>query len=255
MQKLLLELALDFLSSNLPDGKALAIGGPPMLAWAFGCLFFAGWMKKHAGLKTGYTRKIFHFLIFGTVVGVHALWGTRGVCLFGGMVSLVIAYAILRGPGNILYEAMAREKDAPRRAYFIVIPYLATLIGGITSSILFPSTAVLGYLVTGLGDAVAEPVGTRFGKHAYKVPAIRGIRAVRTLEGSAAVFLASALALMMWLALWNGSDLSGGLVGAVVLISLVSTMVEAVSPHGWDNATMQVVPAFLGAILLGDLFP
>jgi hypothetical protein len=33
----------------------------------------------------------------------------------------------------------------------------------------------------------------------------------------------------------------------------VSTLVEAVSPHGWDNATMQVVPALLGAVLLfGD---
>jgi phytol kinase len=148
-----------------------------------------------------------------------------------------------------MYEAMAREKDAPRRTYYIVIPYFATLIGGLLSNILFPSTAVFGYLVTGLGDAVAEPVGTRFGKHEYKVPAISGVRAIRSLEGSCAVFIASALALTACFALSHQLDLSWRSFFLIVLISSVSTLVEAISPHGWDNATLQVVPALLGAIL------
>ena len=239
-----------FFVANLPSSTTLAVGGPVALAWAAACLIFAGFLKTRMNLKTGYTRKVFHFLIFGTVVAVHWLWGTPGVCLFGGMTSLVIGYALLRGSGHLMYEAMAREKDAPRRTYYIVIPYFATLIGGLLSNILFPAAAVLGYLVTGLGDAVAEPVGTRFGKHEYKVPAIRGVRAIRSLEGSCAVFIASALALTVWFALSPQLDLSLRSMLIVALISLVSTGVEAISPHGWDNATLQVVPALLGAILL-----
>ena len=178
-------------------------------------------------MKTGYSRKCFHFLIFGTAVVVHWLWRTPGVCLFGGMTSLVIAYALVRGSGHVMYEAMAREKDAPRRTYYIVVPYFATLIGGLLSNILFPPTAVFGHLVTGLGDAVAEPVGTRFGKHEYKVPALRGIRAIRTLEGSCAVFVTSLLALTAWLAFSQQLDLSGGSFLVAVLIAFVSTLVEA----------------------------
>jgi phytol kinase len=239
-----------FFTANLPDLPTLAVGGPVGLAWAGACLVFAGLLKTRRQFKTGYTRKIFHFLIFGTVVVVHRFWGSPGVCLFGGMTSLVIAYAVLRGSGHVMYEAMAREKDAPRRTYYIVVPYFATLIGGLLSNILFPSTAVFGYLVTGLGDAVAEPVGTRFGRHEYRVPALTGVRAIRSLEGSAAVFVASLLALTVWFALSHQLDLSGRSFLVVVLISFVSTLVEAVSPHGWDNATMQVIPALLGTLLL-----
>jgi len=38
----------------------------------------------------------------------------------------------------------------------------------------------------GWGDAVGEPVGTRFGRHPYRVPSLAGVPATRTLEGSLA---------------------------------------------------------------------
>jgi phytol kinase len=237
-----------FFAANCPDASALAVGGPAALAWAAACLLAAGILKARLKLKTGYTRKVFHFLIFGTVVVIHWLWGTPGVCLFGGMTTVVIAYALLKGSGHIMYEAMARETDAPRRTYYIVIPYFATLIGGLLTNILFPATAVFGYLVTGLGDAVAEPVGTRFGKHKYRVPSAGGVRATRSVEGSSAVFIASALALTACLALSPQFDLSGGALLIILLVSFASTVVEAVSPHGWDNTTLQVVPALLGTV-------
>lgn len=239
-----------FVAANIPGPAFLAVGGLASLAWAAACLAGCGYLKTRKKIRTAYTRKLFHFLIFGTVVLVHGKWGTPGVCLFGGMTSLIIGYALMRGPGHMMYEAMAREKDAPRRTYYIVAPYLATLAGGLVSNLLWPSAAVFGYLVTGLGDAVAEPVGTRFGKHIYKAPSIGGVRATRSLEGSCAVFIASALALTAWLVLNDRMAPWGSSLGVIGLISLVATLVEAVSPHGWDNATLQVVPAMLGAIWL-----
>ena len=190
---------------------------------------------------------MFHFLIFGTVVAVQWRWGTRGVCLFGGMTSLVIAYALLRGPGHPMYEAMAREKDAPRRTHYIVVPYLATLIGGILSNVFFPSGAVLGYLVTGLGDAVAEPVGTRFGRHEYKAPAIRGVRATRSLEGSCAVFLASALALVAWLPCPTSFPEAPSSWPSSYRPFRRSSRLSR--PTGGTNATLQIVPALLWVAL------
>ena len=35
---------------------------------------------------------------------------------------LAVFFAVWRGPGNMLYEAMAREKDEPHRTFFILVP-------------------------------------------------------------------------------------------------------------------------------------
>jgi hypothetical protein len=36
----------------------------------------------------------------------------------------------------------------------------------------------------------------------------------------------------------------------IPLLGLASAGVEAVSPHGWDNATMQIIPSFLAWLAL-----
>jgi hypothetical protein len=64
------------------------------------------------------------------------------------------------------------------------------------------------------------------------------------------VFLTSAVALAAYVGLSQHLDPFWKTLLIVVSISLVSTLVEAISPHGWDNATLQVVPAFLGSLFL-----
>ncbi|MFC1736750.1 hypothetical protein ACFL1X_11580 [Candidatus Hydrogenedentota bacterium] len=244
------ERTLAFFIDNFPPWKVILVGGPISFLWALVCLAFAGFMKRHKGLRTGYTRKIFHFLIFFSVALIQWRWGTPIVCLFGGMTTCVILMAVYAGSGSLLYEAMAREKDEPHRTHYIIVPYFATLIGGLVSNILFGPVAVVGYLVTGLGDAVGEPVGTKFGRHKYRVPSLTSVKAVRSWEGSAAVLV------MCWIATIIGVSLSPELVFGwrsllvVPILGLICALAEAVSPHGWDNLTMQVVPAFLATLIL-----
>ena len=214
-----------------------------MVLWAFAALTFAGWLKRTHTVRTGYTRKVFHFAIFFTVAALQATLGLRTVCLFGAMTTLVIAYALTRGAGNLHYEAIAREKDAPYRTHYIIVPYLATLLGGITTSVFFPGASRFGFLVTGIGDAIGEPVGTRFGRHPYRVPSMRGIVCTRTLEGSAAVFVVSTVAALVAAYLLNGAYGFASLASLALIVGLASALCEAVSPHGWDNFTLQVVPA------------
>ena len=238
-----------FFVDNFPSWRAIAVGGPIGLLWAYLCLYFAGYLKRNKGLKTGYTRKVFHFLIFTSAVVVQCLWDTPILCLFGGMTTLIIFYAIFRGHGHLLYEAMARESDAPHRTHYIVVAYIATLIGGLTSNILFGQAAVVGYLVVGLADAIAEPVGTRFGKHTYRVPSFRGVKSTRTLEGSAAVFLVCLPAIALGILLCPELVLTPRSFLTIPLLCLACMALEAVSPHGWDNATMQLFPSFFATLL------
>jgi phytol kinase len=237
---------VDFLLANFPSPVEWAGFGPPslLLAWAY--LRAAGWLKRDRGWRTGYTRKVFHFLVFTTAAAVQAGLGFSVLAVFGAATSLVIAWAVLCGEGHVLYEAMARESDAPRRTLFIVTPYAATLLGGVLANAFFGDAAVYGYLVAGLGDAAGEPAGTRFGRHRYRVPSAGGVVAYRSWEGSAAVFAVSLVALVL-AALLAGAGVPG--FGTLALVALAATAVEALSPHGWDNLTMQLVPAALAAYL------
>jgi phytol kinase len=240
---------LAFFRDNIPPWEMVAIGGPIGLLWSFACLYFAGWLKRHRGWKTGYTRKIFHVLIFMSVAlcMVTPGFGTPAVCLLGGMASLVVLYAIVRGPGNLFYEAIAREKDAPLQTWYIIVPYFTTVIGGIASTILFGPAAVAGFLVTGIADAVAEPVGTRFGKHRYRVPSFTRVKSYRSFEGSAAVFIASLACVFATVALSPAIGWSPRVWYLAAAIALICAVVEGVSPHGWDNLTLKIAPSCMVA--------
>ena len=127
----------------------------------------------------------------------------------------------------------------------MLVPYVATLAGGIASNVLFGPVAIAGYLVTGLGDAIGEPVGAMFGRHVYRVRSLSSVPATRSVEGSAAVFAMSAIAIIAAAAASPHITLVGLRSGTVLAVAAASAAVEAVSPHGWDNFTMQVVPSAL----------
>jgi len=241
---IILERLVEFLAVNFPSVREILFIGPLYLAWCTGVLWFAGLLKQK-GIKTGYTRKIFHFLIFGSVVVLQGFYGTGAVLLFGAMCTGVVFYAVFRGDGHILYEALAREKDAPLKRWFVVLPWLTTLIGGVAGNLLFGHLAIVGYLVTGLGDAIGEPAGTWFGRHPYKVWSLSPVPAIRTLEGSAAVFLASVAALLLSLLFLPETGTSPHLFSKLLAIAGIASFTEAVTPHGWDNASMQLVPTAL----------
>jgi phytol kinase len=245
-----MESPLTFLQANTPPVHEIVVLGPLFLVWSYCCLRFAGYLKVTRGIRTGYTRKTFHVLTFVTAAVLQVSSGLPRVCLFGGMTTLVLAYAIWRGSGDPLYEAIAREKDEPYRTYYIVIPYLATLIGGVAGNIWFGPAAIVGYMVGGLGDAAGEPVGTRWGRHRYTVPTVSPVKTTRSIEGSLGVFVASMLALAIGLYLTPGHSFSPGGVVMLPAIALACALIEAVSPHGWDNATMQLAPALLAAWFL-----
>jgi phytol kinase len=231
----------------LPPGQTLTVAAATAL-WATIAASWVGRLRAR-GLRAPYTRKIFHFLILSSAALVHWQWGLAGVLVFGSVIAGAVLYAVYRGDGFPFYEALARPTDAPRRSLFILVPLVTTAAGGLLANVLFGDWAPVGYLVVAWGDAVGEPVGTRWGRHPYSVPSIGGIRANRTLEGSAAVVTASVLAAFVAL-LSVGVDATSALPAALA-IGLAAGVVEAVSHHGLDNLTVQVAAAGLAALLLG----
>ena len=212
--------------------------------------FLCGALKRYAGWKTGYTRKMLHFLIFFTAVGLHIWGGMPAVNMLGIGMGIFVLLSVKAGEGNFFFEAMAREKDFPRRGYFIIIPYLTTAAGGIVSNVLFGASAVMGYLLCGSADAVAEPIGLRFGKHRYQVPSLRKVRiSDRSVEGSLSMFIVSViLSLLFFLFLYH-LPFAKALISSL-LLSFAVVMVEAFSFHGADNFTIQITASGLAYLFI-----
>lgn len=205
---------------------------------------------RRRGVRVAYTRKIFHFGIFSVAAGVHATWGLPGTNAYGVVVALLVLWAVARGEGHGFYEALARDSDRPRRSLFIVVPLVTTAVGGLASALLAGPFASVGYLVAGWGDAVAEPVGSRWGRHPYRVPSLGGVPAERTLEGSLAVLLVGWAAAALGLAS-IGVEVGSSLALVAAGCAGVGAAVEAVSHHGTDNLTVQVAASVAAVWLAG----
>jgi phytol kinase len=192
---------------------------------------------RRRGLAVPYTRKIFHFGAFTGAAATSSLWGLPGTNAYGAVLAGVVLVAVLRGDRDPIYRVLARETDRPRRTLFILVPLLTTALGGLASALLTGPYATVGYLVSGWGDAVGEPAGARWGKHKYRVPSLAGVPAIRSLEGSAAVFVVGWLAATV--ALWSLADPTRAvLVG--LACAAVGALAEGLSNHGLDNLTVQV---------------
>lgn len=237
------------ISEMMPDPVTALVVGALALAYALPAAAVVAWLRVRRGVRAPYTRKTFHFLIITGAALVQLRWGLPGTFVYGGTVALVVLAAVYRGDGFGFYEALARDTDAPHRSLFILVPLVTTALGGVLANLLFPAWAAVGYMVVGWGDAVGEPVGTRWGRHRYRVPSLAGVPATRSLEGSAAVLVASTAAAGIALAL---AGVTGADAARVALVTgVVCAGVEAASNHGLDNLTLQLAGAGTAWALLG----
>lgn len=232
---------IHFFLDNFPSFWLICWFFPIAFLYSFISLYIAGFCKQHFQWRTGFSRKLFHFLIFIAAFVCQQKMGLPGVFILGWSVTLVLIFAIIKGDGNLFYEALAREKDAPYRTKYIVYSYLATFFGGVFSNLLFGPFAIFGYVITGIGDAIAEPIGTFFGKHQYRVFSFDKQKiSYRSIEGSLAVFVVVILTIYFSPCLYYDFGLKHYLI-----IALVCTFVEALSPSGFDNMLLQIVGSFL----------
>lgn len=239
-----------FLWRYLPPFPEILIAAAISAAAILGSGILSGALKRRSGWPTGYTRKLFHFLIFFTAVGLHLWGGMPAVNILGLGMGIYVILIVRAGDQNFFFEALAREKDSPRRGYFIVLPYLTTAVGGLLSNWLFGAFAVMGYLVGGAADAVAEPVGVRFGRHRYRVPSLKKVEiAERSMEGSFSVLAVSIILSTIFFCAYYHLPFSRSLL-ASILLSVAVVFVEAASPHGADNLTIQITASGLASFFV-----
>jgi phytol kinase len=231
----------------VPTGALILRVAPVAILYGAAMGALVGWLRIQRNVRTPYTRKVFHFSIFTGASIVQIVWGLPGVVVYGVAVSLIVLFAVWRGNGFPFYEALARATDEPHRRRFILIPLLTTAIGGGIGNLLFAQYAFIGYLVAGWGDAVGEPVGTRWGRHRFRVPSLYGVQSTRSVEGSTAVFVVGTLAAFVGAVAAGVS--AGDALRMATAAGAAGAVVEAFSPHGLDNLTVQVAATAMAALV------
>jgi len=133
------------------------------------------------------------------------------------------------------FAAIDRPEDRPFTLTWLITSVLAAWAVLVLWLWLSPETA--GYLfvalfISGIGDALAEPVGLYFGKHPYTTRALgTDRRYIRTYEGSATVFLSGVVAVLIV----HGFSMDPKALLALALFPVVGMLAEAKSPHTWDQ--------------------
>jgi dolichol kinase len=200
-------------------------------------------------VRVNYTRKVFFFA--SALLAVHLTIGEASpeVRLLKGAIFLVffgLHVAPLRTKSKFLRTTFAsfdRPEDRPLTLAWLSTQTVATylLIFGLTLVMAGEGREPLAYLVVSaasLGDGLAEPIGTRFGKHKYKTRALFTKQSFeRSFEGSATVFVTSLVVLMLGHAQLQPSEL----LYVLLLMPALLTLTEAFAPHTWDNPFLYAV--------------
>jgi phytol kinase len=218
-----------------------------VLTVVFACLTVS-WLRTKKSETVPYTRKLFHFIIFSAACIFQLRFGLKMTIVFGIVTCAAVLLAVWKGGGNPLFDALARPKDSPHEGLFILVPLASTALGGVLSNIWFPQTALIGYLVTGWADAVAEPVGTAWGRHRYRVPSLFGVKAARSVEGALSVLVTAFIAVLLC-----GWMMNLGWAAAfrmALFCGVLAALVEAASHHGLDNLFVQVAVAGVASLFM-----
>src|SRR6476659_207708 len=92
-----------------PDSNIITELTIPIIILSVVAALVAGWMKVKKNIRTPYTRKTFHFIIFSAAGIIQYYYGLHAVSLLGLIVSFIVLIAVVAGQRFSLYNSLARE--------------------------------------------------------------------------------------------------------------------------------------------------
>ena len=221
--------------------------------------FWLGVWVCVSDIKVNYTRKLNHFTVFFTPM-ILALFLPYSSTTTTAAVSAGVFFAstlVFLKPvrdrlpaAETAFASIDRPEDRPHSLLLILSQYAVAFVVLIGLLQLLgakgrPELISVSFLITAIGDGLAEPFGIRFGRHKYQVPSLfknaDGSQAshTRSWEGSAVVYVST---LLIVLGFWTVGEFDNR---QALILSLAlppaMTLAEARSPHTWDTPLMYAV--------------
>lgn len=200
------------------------------------------YLVTNHGLPRDISRKITHICAGSTIMFLPLFidgdWTHYlNITVFAVWTILLVQKGLFASDDDQAVKTMTRTGDKREllkgTLYFVLVAMLCGTLYYKTFE------GVLAMAILGWGDGLAPVIGTRYGRMKYR------ILSDKSVEGSLA-FLAGSVAaglFFVWLIMPGAFDVS-----KILLIALISTVVEGVSPKEVDNLT---IPA---AVILSSQF-
>ncbi len=217
--------------------------------YAGGLLTFAEVLHRRFLVPTDITRKIVHVAagmwIFAVLWFFHS-W-QMGVIPFASFIGLNYFFYRVR-----FFKGIDSQDASLGTVYFAFsITILSLALWRPQGPLDHGPAVVAGVMAMTWGDALAALIGKHYGAHRYTING-----STRSYEGSAVMFVVTALVIALTLTYLPGSSLSPyaelNTAATIAVASLagaaVGTIVEALSPHGTDNLSVPICVALVTLI-------
>ena len=222
--------------------------------YVFVIILVSGKTFKHFGFSGKHSRKFLHFMI-GNLPFLIPFFSLNDFPLnfpfFVAAPFVIVTFlATPYSPAPTLRERLKGLTGITEHGHHLGLFYYAfsySLLAFFFAS--KPYVIAAGVLPMAYGDASAAIIGEKYGKRQYH------LFTKKSLEGSAAMFLTSFLSLEASLLFFSTLySLPIYLLTLVALIvALIATLAEALSPLGFDNITVPMLGASVFLLLSGGI--
>lgn len=195
---------------------------------------FAEALRRRWGAKAIFTRKAIHVAVGLLMLSTPAIFQDKYPVLLIPVMLFLVDLLVLR-----FSERFARGYATLGILYYPVVLFVLVFLcwdGQI--HVLMGAVCVMS-----LGDGFSGFIGTALGRHKFTVTGD-----TKSLEGSIAMCLVSAISLLIVLTIYTKEPTTS--LWAALLVPIVATVVEAASSKGLDNVTVPIA----GAVLIYYLF-
>jgi phytol kinase len=202
----------------------------------FAFVYFIGMfvLSNHLTFKNPETNRILlHILSAASYLWIDYAFEELWIALL--IPSLMIAFHIFNHMSSQFPKLLSASKSSRLGFIFLSLAMMILMIFTFQDENLRMIPAV-GMLTLGFGDGFASLIGMRYGKHSYQL-----FKSQKSIEGSLAMFVMSALSVSLYLYLRMGMIS----VPCILMVSLLATFVEIISPYGLDNLFIPILSALL----------
>ena len=192
-------------------------------------------LYRYTGIGSEGVRKFIHILVSGWVFILVGMYDSLPWALLGPSVFIVIN-AVFVYSGFSKYLGMGNRKRDNGLIYypFSILVLVIMMYNGLADERIVISSV----LMMGFGDGLAALIGSRFGRHGYSF-----IGGKKSLEGTLTMF---AVSLTILLAVYPEGPWYVSL-----LVAIFATLLENITPLGFDNISVPLLSALALGVLHG----
>lgn len=205
-------------------------------AFVFLMIFLATLIQKLFTLSNDFSRKIIHIAVGNWIFIALYYFKDWYIAIIGPVAFILINFLSYK---FTIFKAMELEEKNPGTIYYPISLAICTLFTYSHKPLLI--LPYLGIMAMTWGDGMAAVIGKQW--------PIRELRPRKSLGGSAAFFIFTLAASMIYLWLETSQFSAATIFSYALMAALIGGVIELFSPKNLDNLTVPILLGFIGFLI------